>query len=124
MLNHIDLMGRLTADPELRKTQSDKSVVTFTIACDRDFGEKTTDFISCVAWQQTGEFIKAHFRKGNLIVLSGRLQSRKWQDNEGNNRTSWEINVERGYFSGERNSVSVEPPKFTEEPADDGELPF
>ena len=102
MLNHITVMGRVTRDPELRKTQSQVSVITFTVACDRDRnpdgGEKQTDFIDCVAWRQTAEFVSKYFRRGSMVVVSGRLQSRKWQDRDGNNRTNWEIQVDNVYF--------------------------
>ena len=107
MLNHIVIMGRLTRDVELRSTQSGVSVASFTVAVDRDFagrdgGERQTDFIDCVAWRQTGEFVNRYFRKGSMIVVSGRLQSRKWQDREGNNRTSWEVNADNVYFGESR----------------------
>ena len=107
MLNHITIMGRLTRDVELRSTQSGVSVASFTVAVDRDFGardggEKQTDFIDCVAWRQTGEFVSKYFRKGSMIVVSGRLQSRKWQDRDGNNRTNWEVNADNVYFGESR----------------------
>lgn len=107
MLNHIVIMGRLTRDPELRTTQAGVSVTSFTVAVDRDFGgrdggERQTDFIDCVAWRSTGEFVSKYFHKGSMIVVSGRLQSRKWQDREGNNRTSWEINADNVYFGESR----------------------
>ena len=107
MLNHITIMGRLVRDPELRSTQSGVSVASFTVAVDRDFGgrdggDKQTDFIDCVAWRQTGEFVSKYFRKGSMIVVSGRLQSRKWQDREGNNRTSWEVVADNVYFGESR----------------------
>jgi len=107
MLNHIVIMGRLTRDPELRSTQSGVSVASFTVAVDRDFGgrdggEKQTDFIDCVAWRQTGEFVSRYFHKGSMIVVSGRLQSRKWQDRDGNNRVSWEIQADNVYFGESR----------------------
>ena len=107
MLNHITIMGRLTRDPELRSTQSGVSVTSFTVAVDRDFGgrdggDRQTDFIDCVAWRQTGEFVSKYFRKGSMIVVSGRLQSRKWQDRDGNNRTNWEINADNVYFGESR----------------------
>ena len=103
MLNHITIMGRLVRDPELRSTQSGTSVASFTVAVDRDFGgrdggEKQTDFIDCVAWRQTGEFVSKYFHKGSMIVVSGKLQSRKWQDREGNNRTNWEVVADNVYF--------------------------
>ena len=107
MLNHIVIMGRLTRDPELRTTQSGVSLTSFTVAVDRDFGgrdggERQTDFIDCVAWRSTGEFVSKYFHKGSMIVVSGRLQSRKWQDRDGNNRTSWEINADNVYFGESR----------------------
>ena len=107
MLNHIVIMGRLTRDPELRTTQSGVSVTSFTVAVDRDFGgrdggERQTDFVDCVAWRQTGEFVSKYFHKGSMIVVSGRLQSRKWQDREGNNRVNWEINADNVYFGESR----------------------
>ena len=107
MLNHIVIMGRLTRDPELRTTQAGVSVTSFTVAVDRDFGgrdggERQTDFIDCVAWRSTGEFVSKYFHKGSMIVVSGRLQSRKWQDRDGNNRTSWEINADNVYFGESR----------------------
>ena len=107
MLNHIVIMGRLTRDPELRYTQSQTPVASFTVAVDRDFGgrdggEKQTDFIDCSAWRQTGEFVSKYFRKGSMIVVSGRMQSRKWQDRDGNNRTSWEISADNVYFGESR----------------------
>ena len=102
MLNHISIMGRLTRDPELRTTQSGTPVASFTVACERDYTaqgqQRETDFIDCVAWRQTGEFVSKYFAKGQMIVVDGRLQSRKWQDRDGNNRTSWEINTDHAYF--------------------------
>lgn len=102
MLNHITIMGRLTRDPELRYTQSGVAVTSFTVAVDRDYtsgsGERGTDFIDCVAWRQGGEFVSKYFAKGQMIVVDGRLQSRKWQDRDGNNRTSWEVIADHTYF--------------------------
>lgn len=103
MLNHITLMGRLTRDPELRRTGSGVAVASFTIAVDRDFtdkssGEKETDFIEIVAWRQTGEFVSKHFRKGRMIVVSGRLQVRKWKNKDGENRYTTEVVAEDCYF--------------------------
>ena len=103
MLNHITLMGRLTRDPELRRTGSGVAVASFSIAVDRDFGgrdggEKKTDFIDCVAWRQTGEFISKYFTKGRMIVVDGRLEMRDWTDKEGNKRRSAEVNVANAYF--------------------------
>ena len=91
MLNHIVIMGRLVRDPELRRTGSGVAVASFTIAVDRDFGknengEKETDFLDCVAWRQTGEFVSKYFTKGRMAVVSGRLQIRSWNDKDGNKR--------------------------------------
>ncbi len=101
MLNHIVLMGRLTRDPELRYTQSQTPVASFSLAVDRDFGrgeEKQTDFIDCVAWRQTGEFVSKYFQKGSMAVVSGRLQIRGWTDRDGNKRRSAEVVVDNVYF--------------------------
>ena len=103
MLNHITIMGRLTRDPELRRTGSGTAVASFTVAVDRDFsgrdgGEKETDFIDCVAWRQTGEFVSKYFAKGRMIVVSGRLQIRSWNDKDGNKRRSAEVVADNCYF--------------------------
>ena len=104
MLNHITVMGRLTRDPELRRTGSGIAVANFTLAVERDFaskegGEKETDFIDCVAWKSTGEFVSRYFQKGSMAAVAGRLQSRKWKDKDGNNRITWEIVAENVYFA-------------------------
>ena len=103
MLNHIVIMGRLTRDPELRRTGSGIAVASFTLAVDRDFGknengERENDFIDCVAWRQTGEFISKYFTKGRMIVVDGRLEMRDWTDKEGNKRRSAEVIVANAYF--------------------------
>ena len=107
MLNHITIMGRLTRDPELRRTGTGVSVASFRVAVDRDYapkdgGERKTDFIDCVAWRQTGEFISKYFTKGRMIVVEGRLEMRDWTDKDGNKRTSAEINVDNAYFGDSR----------------------
>ena len=103
MLNHITIMGRLVRDPELRRTGSGIAVASFTVAVDRDFGgrdggEKETDFIDCVAWRQTGEFVSKYFTKGRMIVVSGRLQIRNWTDKDGNKRRTAEVVADNCYF--------------------------
>ena len=103
MLNHITLMGRLVADPELRRTGTGVAVASFRIAVDRDFapkdgGERKADFINCVAWRQTGEFISKYFTKGRMIVVDGRLEMRDWTDRDGNKRTTAEVIVDNAYF--------------------------
>ena len=103
MLNHIVIMGRLVRDPELRRTGSGIAVASFRVAVDRDFapkdgGERKADFIDCVAWRQTGEFISKYFTKGRMIVVDGRLEMRDWTDKDGNKRTSAEVVVANAYF--------------------------
>ena len=103
MLNHITIMGRLVRDPELRRTGSGIAVASFTVAVDRDFGgrdggERETDFIDCVAWRQTGEFVSKYFTKGRMIVVSGRLQIRSWNDKDGNKRRTAEVVADNCYF--------------------------
>ena len=109
MLNHIIIMGRLTRDPELRRTGSGVAVASFTVAVDRDFGknengEKETDFIDCVAWRQTGEFVSKYFAKGRMAVVSGRLQIRSWTDKEGNKRRTAEVVADNIYFGESKRS--------------------
>ena len=101
MLNSVTIMGRIVRDPELRQTNTGTAVTSFTIACEKDFssdGKKQADFIDIVAWRNTAEFICKYFGKGRMIIVSGRLQSRKWMDNDGNNRTGWEVVAENVYF--------------------------
>ena len=102
MLNKIVIMGRLTRDPELRRTQSGTAVTSFSIACDRDFksqsGEKETDFIDVVAWRGTAEFVSKYFAKGRMAVVEGRLQIRDWTDREGGKRRSAEVIADNVYF--------------------------
>ena len=143
MLNHVVEMGRLTRDPELRRTQSGTSVTSFSIAVERDFkgqdGEKATDFFDVVAWRATAEFVCKYFSKGRMIVVDGQLQSRKWQDKDGNNRTSIEIVANNCYFGDSKRdgdtggSYAAAPPAFDgggyssanfSEIEEDGELPF
>ena len=133
MLNISTIQGRLTKDPEPRYTQNEKLVATFTVACERDFkdrsGDKVTDFIDCVAWNNTGEFISKNFRKGDMIVVTGRLQKRKWEDKNGNKRQAAEIIVERGYFCGSKREATPSaftPTQFTDIPAGDfdDDLPY
>ena len=137
MLNHITLMGRLTRDPELRRTGSGTAVASFTIAVDRDFSgkdsEKKTDFIDCVAWRQTGEFISKYFTKGRMIVVDGRLEMRDWTDKDGNKRRSAEAIVENAYFGDSKSdrsdnaTAATSPAPVTDFAVledDDAQLPF
>ena len=116
MLNHIVIMGRLTKDPELRRTGSGVAVASFRVAVDRDYAqngqERKTDFIDCVAWRKAGEFVAKYFKKGSMIVVEGRLEMRTWENREGSRHTSAEINVENAYFGESKRpeGVAVQPP--------------
>lgn len=133
MLNHITIMGRITKDIELRRTPAGVAVASFTLAVDRDFkgnnGEKETDFIDCVAWKNTAEFVDKYFGKGRMAVVSGRLQIRTWKDKDGNNRRTAEVVADNVYFGD--NKKDGEAPKTTALAGDftilsdsDAELPF
>ena len=103
MLNKVFIMGRLTRDPELRRTQTGTPVASFSLAVDRDFkdkstGERSTDFIDVVAWRQTGEFVSRFFTKGRMAVVEGRLQIRDWTDKDGNKRRAAEVVADNVYF--------------------------
>lgn len=151
MLNRITLMGRLTRDPELRRTQSGTAVTSFSLAVDRDFkgqnGEKETDFIDIVAWRSTAEFVSKYFTKGRMAVVEGRLQIRDWTDREGQKRRSAEVIADNVYFGDSKhdgastptnNQAASQPPAddfpgyggggkedgFAEIGDEDGELPF
>ncbi len=118
MLNHITIMGRLTRDPELRRTGTGTAVASFTVAVDRDFGskesgEKETDFIDCVAWRQTGEFVSKYFIKGSMIVVSGRLQIRGWTDKDGNKRRTAEVVADNVYFGDSKKEDGGAPSGYT-----------
>ena len=133
MLNRIIIMGRLTADPELRRTGTGIAVTSFTLAVDRDFpgkdgGEKETDFIDCVAWRNTGEFVANYFSKGRMAVASGRLQVRSYTDKEGNKRRVAEVIADNVYFGDSKNSSTSQSPTplqdFSAIEIPDYELPF
>ena len=130
MLNRIIAMGRLTKTPELKRTASGTSVTNFTIAVDRDFkgqnGEKETDFIECVAWRNTAEFVSKYFDKGKMAVVEGRLQMREWKDKDGNNRRSAEIVADSVYFADSKATKEERLPAEAEFAPieDDGTLPF
>ena len=140
MLNKIILMGRLTRDPELKRTQSGTAVTSFSLAVDRDFksqgGEKETDFIDIVAWRNTAEFVSKYFTKGRMAVVEGRLQIRDWTDKDGGKRRSAEVIADNVYF-GDSKSEGTAPAytrpasaptpmnnDFAEIGDEDGELPF
>lgn len=103
MLNHITIMGRLVRDPELRHTQNSKAVTSFTLAVDRDFknqdGQREADFIDCVAWGQTAEFVCQYLSKGRMTAVSGRLQLRDWTDKDGKKRRTAEVIADSVYFA-------------------------
>ena len=128
MLNQVVLMGRLTRDVELRTTQSGFSVCSFTLAVDRDRkqgNETVADFIPCTAWRGAAEFISKYFHKGSLILITGRIESRNYTDKEGNNRTGYEVSVDRASFTGERAEPSVSASDFSEMPlVKDSDVPF
>ena len=127
MLNRIDIMGRLTRDPEMRRTQSGKPVTSFTLAVDRDYNKDEVDFIDCVAWNNTAEFVNSYFEKGRMAVVSGRLQFREWTDKNGSKRKNAEVIVENIYF-GESKKESRDDGIYAgaefDEVEDDGDLPF
>lgn len=110
MLNHITIHGRLTADPELKQTQSGVSVCNFIVAVDRSYKngeEKQTDFFTVVCWRGLADMVSKHFAKGKEILVSGEMQSRKWQDNDGNNRVSWEIQANTIDFCGNKGNTNL-----------------
>ena len=140
MLNKIILMGRLTRDPELRRTQSGTAVTSFSLAVDRDFksqnGEKETDFIDIVAWRATAEFVSKYFTKGRMAVVEGRLQIRDWTDKDGNKRRNAEVIADNVYFGDSRSDnasgghqaakapVNVDAEDFDEVEDTEDDLPF
>ena len=137
MLNKVFVMGRLARDPELRRTQSGTAVASFTLAVDRDFKDKSTgergvDWINCVAWRQTGEFVSRYFTKGRMAVVEGRLQVSEWTDKDGSKRWKTEVVADNIYF-GDSKAAPPQPSPADNEPksgytqeqdVDDGELPF
>lgn len=125
MLNKIVIMGRLTRDPELRQTQNQIPVASFPVAVDRDFGEET-DFIDCVAWRKTAEFVSNYFFKGKMAVVAGRLQIRNWEDKDGNKRKSAEVVADNVYFGdSKKDSGTAEYSGFQEaDDISDDDLPF
>ena len=143
MLNHIVLMGRITKDIDKKTTQSGVSVLTTTIAVDRDYksgDEKQVDFVDCTFWRHNADFLEKYASKGRMIVVSGRLESRKWQDKDGNNRISWEVQAENVYLADSKRdssnnnqnensysnngAINVSADGFRELDDSDGKLPF
>ena len=146
MLNRIIIMGRLTKDPELRRTANGTAVTSFSLAVERDFkgqnGEKETDFIDVVAWRNTAEFVSQYFTKGRMAIVEGRLQMRDWKDQNGNNRRAAEVVADNVYFGDSKRDGAAPmsgsaptggynrapmggmPSAFAEIEEEDGELPF
>ncbi len=142
-MNSIKITGRLVADPELKHTQNGTAVCSFNVAVDRIYSkEKETDFFTVVCWRQTAEFVSKYFTKGRKILVEGEMQSRKYTDKEGNNRTAWEIKADRVEFcdskgqsdgssddapakaTNKKNDKNAPPPPTADEEEEDGELPF
>jgi len=140
-MNQVALMGRLTHNPELRHTTSGTAVTSFALAVDRgyapkDGGEREVDFINIVAWRHTGEFVSKYFGKGKMAAITGKLQTRKWEDKDGNKRFAVEVVADRVYFAGNKGKSGDETSsdlddgssfgnhEFSELDIDDGELPF
>ena len=136
MLNKCVFMGRMTRDPELRSTNSGKSVTSFTIACERDMkdkdGSRATDFIDCVAWGPTAEFTAKYFGKGRMAIIDGRIQVRDWTDKDGKKRKSVEVVADHIYFGEAKVKEEYAAPSYPasngfqelEDPEDNGDLPF
>lgn len=133
MLNSIIIMGRITADPELRTTQSGTSVTSFSVAVDRAYSkeEKQTDFIPVVAWRSTADFVSKYFRKGSMIAVKGSLQTRNYEDKNGNKRTAFEVIAEQVSFCGSKaessgnEAAQTDSTGYPESPDDiDSDLPF
>lgn len=121
-LNKCILQGRLTKDPEVRFTTDNKPVASFALAVDRDYNRQQVDFINCVAWGTTAEFMQKYFRKGDMAIVEGRIQVRSYTTTDAVKRTATEINVDHVYFAGSKKSA--EATTFEEMPADDADLPF
>ena len=131
MLNKAILMGRLTADPEMRSTPNGKKVCSFTLAVNRPGKDAGTDFIDIVAWEKTAEFVCKYFTKGQQMAVAGRIQTRSWEDNGGNKRKAVEVVAEEVHFAegkkdgqGKSKNTGSQPSGFAELPDDDSDLPF
>lgn len=125
-LNKITIQGRLTKDVELRYTHSEKPVASFTLAVDRDGRDAGTDFIDCVAWNNTATFVDRYFEKGSAAIVAGRLQMRTWEDRNGNKRISAEVVAYNVYFCGNKKNATQgeKTPEYTDMEDADGEIPF
>ena len=127
MLNSVIIMGRLVKDPEMRTTTSGVEVSSFTVAVDRNYkqnGETVTDFINCQAWRQTAVLVNKYFSKGRMIAVQGKLQSRNYEDKNGNKRTAWEVIADSVNFCGDKAQQKQDAPVPTDIDVDDDDLPF
>lgn len=129
MLNQVALMGRLTRDPELKYTSTNKPVTSFRLAVQRDTKNDVADFVDCVAWDRTAEMVSRYYRKGERMVVNGRIQTRNWVDSDGSNRSATEVVVDRAYFVEPklRGDIAHSPEpsgKIADIGDEDGELPF
>lgn len=135
MLNKVSLQGRMVSDPELRQTASGVSVTAFRVAVNRDYNREETDWIDIVAWRQTAEFVCKYFQKGNMILLTGAIQTRNYEDKNGNNRTAVEVTADQIYFCESKNTQKTDRPggssfpigdmsDYEELDSSDGDLPF
>lgn len=124
-MNNVTLMGRICNVPELKHTQSGNAVTNFNLAVNRRFNKEETDFITIVAWRKTAEFICNYFGKGSMIALQGSIQTRQYEDRQGNKRTAFEVVAEQAYFTGEKaKSLNIESGTDDFEEIADVELPF
>lgn len=133
-MNKIIIKGRLTRNPEMKQTNSGKSVANFSVAVNRRFDKEKTDFFECTAWEKTGEFVSKYFAKGQEILVEGRMESNHYEDKSGNKRTSWSIIVEQVDFCGSKsdnqnrektNDINISAENDFSELDDDGDdLPF
>lgn len=125
MINNVVLMGRLVATPELRNTQTGLAVTSFSLAVERSYArqgeQRQTDFINCVAWRKIAEFITKYFQKGNMIAVTGSIQTRNYQDKNGNKRIAVEVIVEQASFCGEKVSINKATPNYNQASSDDFE---
>ena len=125
-MNNIIIKGRLTKDPELRKTTNDISVCSISVAVDRAFDKTEADFFDCVFWRQGAEFVSKYFNKGQEILVSGEMQSRRYEDKDGNKRTTWEVQNCRAEFCGSKKDGGNAPAAANDRPApiEDDDFPF
>lgn len=124
MMNITILQGRLVRDPEVRRTDSGKTCTSFTLAVERDQKDRQTDFLDCVAWQQTGDFVGKYFLKGDPILIQGSVQNRSWEDKQGNKRTKTEVIAARVWFCGGKPKPAPDPMAYPLLEETDEKLPF